>query len=87
MLWYLVRCGVSILIGFIIWVAAAQLGSFIFRGTSMEDVMILVAVLGWVLYVFSSKKMTAHFTPAEISSTTIIFSFLAALLFSIPIIF
>ena len=46
MLWYLVRCGISILIGFIIWVAAAQLGSFIFRGTSMEDVMILVAVLG-----------------------------------------
>ncbi|MDP3954479.1 MAG: hypothetical protein Q8Q06_03640 [bacterium] len=45
-LYRLVRSFLCLVVGFLIWVGSAQFGSFIFRGTESENMMIVVGVLG-----------------------------------------
>lgn len=60
---------------FIIFLSAAEKGTTI-TGTEKGNLLVLVAVAGWVSYILASKKLSKYFSPAEISSTSIIVSFI-----------
>lgn len=45
-------------------------------GSLLGNLLILVAMFGWTTYLINSKKLSKHFSPTEMGSTSILLSFL-----------
>jgi drug/metabolite transporter (DMT)-like permease len=66
-------------LGLIIYESAIEHGETI-SGSLIGNIGITIAMLGWFWYIMLSKKLLRNFSPLEISSTSIMTSFVAALL-------
>lgn len=65
---------------FIVHLSAIEKGTTI-AGSLPGNVLIMIAMLGWLSYILLSKKLLRFFSPLDLASTSIIVSFL----FSIPL--
>ena len=62
---------------YIIYRSAIEKGETI-SGGLFGNLMILIATFGWLFYILFSKKISKSFTPAEIGGTSVIVSFVTA---------
>ncbi|MBM3282622.1 DMT family transporter [Candidatus Gottesmanbacteria bacterium] len=60
---------------FIIYLSAVEKGTTI-SGSLLGNLLIIVAMVSWMLYILFSKKISVFFSPVDIGSVSIIVSFI-----------